>query len=175
MNDLTSTQGIVALAAAGVAVVALLFAVVLAVKLRQLRAAQQVVLGRHGERDLVRHAERLETAFVELRDWVEEVLRRLDERVGAAEHRLEDALSYAGLVRYDAYGEMSGRQSSSFALLDSHRSGIVVSSILHREQARVYVKRVRNGESELELSPEEREAIDTALGTAGSPASQAGT
>jgi Protein of unknown function (DUF4446) len=171
MNDLTSTQGIVALAAGGVAVVALLFATVLSVKLRRLRAAQRAVLGGHGERDLVRHAEWIEKGFVELRDWVEEVLRTLDERVGDAEHRIDRALSYAGLVRYDAYGEMSGRQSSSFALLDSERSGIVVSSILHREQARVYVKRVRHGESELELSPEEREAIDTALTPAGTPAS----
>lgn len=171
MNDLTSTQGIVALAAAAVAVVALLLALALAIRLRRVRAAQQIVLGPHGERDLVAHAERLETAFVELRDWVEEMLTGLERRVGTAEQRIDGALSYAGLVRYDAYGEMSGRQSSSFALLDSARSGIVVSSILHREQARVYVKKVRNGESELELSPEEREAIETALSPAGSAAS----
>jgi hypothetical protein len=66
---------------------------------------------------------------------------------------------------------MSGQQSSSYALLDSHRSGVVVSSILHREQARVYVKRVHNGESELDLSPEEQEAIDAAFSPAGNSAS----
>jgi Protein of unknown function (DUF4446) len=163
MNDLGTTQGIVALAAAGVAVVALLFAVVLAVKLRRLRGSQQVVLGSHGQRDLVAHAERLESGFLELRDWVEDVLRKLDERVGTSERRIDGCLAYSALVRYDAYGEMSGRQSSSFALLDAHRSGIVVSSILHREQARVYVKKVHNGQSELELSPEELEAIDAAF------------
>jgi hypothetical protein len=171
MNDLTSTTGIVALAAAGVAVVALLFAVVLAVKLRRVKAAQRVVLGPHGERDLAAHAQRLEGGFVELRDWVEDIVAGLDRRVGAAEQRIDSCLAYTALVRYDAYGEMSGRQSSSFALLDSDRSGIVVSSILHREQARVYVKRVIRGESELDLSPEELEAIDAAFNPAGSPAS----
>jgi hypothetical protein len=171
MNDLTTTQGIVALAAAGVAVVALLFAIVLAVKLRRLRASQRMVLGEHGERDLVAHAQRLETGFVDLRDWVEEVLGGLDQRVGTAEQRIDGCLAYTSLVRYDAYGEMSGQQSSSYALLDSHRSGVVVSSILHREQARVYVKRVRNGESELELSPEEREAIEIAFSPVGDSAS----
>jgi hypothetical protein len=170
MNDLTTTQGIVALAAAGVAVVALLFAIVLAVKLRRLRASQRMVLGEHGERDLVAHAERLETGFVDLRDWVEEVLGGLDQRVGTGEQRIDGCLAYTSLVRYDAYGEMSGQQSSSYALLDSHRSGVVVSSILHREQARVYVKRVRNGESELELSPEEREAIEIAFSPVGNSA-----
>jgi hypothetical protein len=171
MNDLTTTQGIVALAAAGVAVVALLFGIVLAMKLRRLRASQRVVLGEQGQRDLVAHAQRLETGFVDLRDWVEEVLQGLDQRVATAERRIEGCLAYTSLVRYDAYGEMSGQQSSSYALLDSHRSGVVISSILHREQARVYVKRVRNGESELELSPEEREAIDAAFEPAGNPAS----
>jgi Protein of unknown function (DUF4446) len=171
MNDLTSTPGIVALAAAGVAVVALLLAVSLAVRLRRVRVAQQLVLGPHGERDLVSHAQRLETGFVDLRDWVEEVLASLDRRVGTAEDRIDGCIAYTALLRYDVYGEMSGRQSSSFALLDSHRSGIVVSSIVHRDQARVYVKRVRNGESELELSPEEQEAIETALAPAASPAS----
>jgi hypothetical protein len=171
MNDLTTTQGIVALAAAGLAAVALLVGILLAMKLRRLRASQRVVLGEQGQRDLVAHAQRLETGFVDLRDWVEEVLQGLDQRVGTAEHRIDGCLAYTSLVRYDAYGEMSGQQSSSYVLLDSHRSGVVISSILHREQARVYVKRIRNGESELELSPEEREAIDAAFERAGNPAS----
>jgi hypothetical protein len=164
MDDLGTTQGIVALAAAGVAVIALLLAIVLAVKLRRLRASQTAVLGPQGQqRDLVSHAQRLENAFVELRDWVEEVLAKLDQRVNDNEERIDGCLAYTALVRYDAYGEMSGHQSSSVALLDSRRTGVVVSSILHREQARVYVKQVRNGHSELELSPEELEAIEHAL------------
>jgi len=121
MSDLSSTQGIVALAAGGVAVVALLFATVLAVKVRRLRAAQAVVLGEQGKRDLIAHAQRLECGFVELRDWVEDVLAALDQRVGGAEQRLDGCLAYHALVRYDAYGEMSGRQSSSVALLDARR------------------------------------------------------
>ena len=58
---------------------------------------------------------------------------------------------------------MSGHQSLSIALLDASRSGIVLSSILHRDQARLYVKQVRDGESELKLSPEEEEALALAL------------
>lgn len=162
MDDLTSTAGIVALAAAGVAVVAFLFAIVLAVKLRRMRAAQQAVLG-NGQRDLVEHATRLERGFVDLREWVEDAMHRLDERLGTAEERIDGCIAYSALIRYDAYGEMSGRQSSSIALLDSRRSGVVLSSILHRDQARLYAKPIRNGESEFDLSPEEVEAIETAL------------
>ena len=163
MDELTTTEGIVALAAGGVALVALLLAIVIAVKLRRLRRGQQAVLGEGDQRDLVAHATALETAFVELRDWVEETGRRLEDRMAGADERLDGAIAYRSLVRYDAYGEMSGRQSSTLALLDERRSGIVLSSILHRDQARLYVKQIHEGESELELSPEEREAIDRAL------------
>jgi Protein of unknown function (DUF4446) len=162
VDDLTTTQGIVALAAAGVAVVALLWAIVLAVKLRRMRAAQRTVMG-EGQADLVAHAAQIQEAFVQLRDWVEETAARLEERMATAEERIDGCVAHTSLVRYDAMGELSGQQSSSMALLDSHRTGVVVSSILHRDQARVYVKQVRDGESELELSPEEREAIDAAM------------
>jgi hypothetical protein len=80
-----------------------------------------------------------------------------------AEHRLDEAIAYSGLVRYDAYGEMSGRQSTSIALLDARRNGLVLSSIHHRDQARLYAKQVHEGQPELELSPEETEAIRLAL------------
>jgi Protein of unknown function (DUF4446) len=167
VDDLTTTQGIVALSAAGAALLALIWALVLAVKVRRLRAGQRTVLGQD-ERDLIAHAASLQEAFVQLRDWVEETAQRLERRMGTAEERIDGCVAYTALVRYDAWGEMSGHQSSSMALLDSHRTGVVVSSILHRDQARVYVKQVREGESELELSPEEREAIDAAM--AGPPA-----
>jgi hypothetical protein len=165
VDDLTTTQGIVALAAAGLALVALVWIIVLTVKLRRLRAGQRTVLG-DTERDLVAHAAALQEAFVQLRDWVEETAARLEGRTAAAEDRIDGCVAYTSVVRYDAWGEASGHQSSSLALLDLHRSGMVVSSILHRDQARVYVKQVREGESELALSPEELEAIDTAMARA---------
>ena len=163
MDDLTTTQGIVALAAAGVAVVALLLAIVLAVKLRRLRGAQRAVLGEDGQRDLVVHAQQLEQGFKDMRDWVEESIEHFERRMQATEGRLDGCVAYRSLVRYDAYNELSGHQSSSLALLDAHRSGVVVSSIVHRDQARLYVKQLHEGESEIDLSPEEQEAVDTAL------------
>ena len=162
MDDLSSLPGLVAVGAGAVALLALALAAVLAAKIRGLRRAQSAVLGEES-RDLVAHAARLEAGFAELRDWVEEALERLDGRMEEAERRTDGCLAYRSVVRYDAYGEMSGRQSSSVALLDSRRSGVVLSSILHREQARIYVKPVHEGESEYDLSPEEQEAVETAL------------
>lgn len=163
MDELTSTTGVVALAAAGVAVIALAIAIVLAVRLRRLRAAQSAVLGPHGSQDLVAYVQHVGDGFTDLRDWVESALARVDERLATASERIDGCVAYRSLIRYDAYGEMSGHQSSSVALLDARRSGVVISSILHRDQARVYVKELHEGVPTLELSPEEQEAVDTAL------------
>jgi ATP-dependent Clp protease adapter protein ClpS len=162
VDDLTTTQGIVALAAGGVALIALILAIVLAFKLRGLRRSQSAVLG-DGSRDLIAHSAELDSAFLSLREYVEDALQRLLQQSQAAEARIDECIAYRALVRYDAYGEMSGAQSSSVAFLDKHRSGVVVSSIMHRDQARVYVKEVHEGQSSIELSPEEQQAIDTAL------------
>jgi hypothetical protein len=160
--SLTDTQGIVALAAAAVAVAALLCCVLLALRVRGLRAAQRLVLGSSG-RDLVTHAAELQRDFEQLREYVGDAAQRLDERVGAVELALQGAIAHCALVRYDAYNELSGRQSVSIALLDGNRSGIVLSCIHHRDQARVYAKQVLAGHGELELSPEEAEAVRLAL------------
>ena len=161
-DQLTSTVGIVAIAAGAVAVVALLSALALAVRLSRLRADQRAVLGDRRE-DLVAHAAALQADFAALHEYVEDVAQRLQNRMDGAEQRLDGAISYSSLVRYDAYGEMSGRQSVSIALLDAHRTGVVFSSIHHRDQARLYAKQVVDGRGELELSPEESEAVTIAL------------
>ena len=168
MDLVASAQGIAALVGAAGAAVALIACGALALELRRVRGAQRAVLGDHGQRDLVEYGVELEQAFAVLRAYVEDVAVTLDGRLGEAEIRLEGAIARRALVRYDAYNEMSGRQSLSIALLDDTRSGIVLSSIHHRDQARIYAKQVHAGKSELELSPEEAEAVRLALGGSGS-------
>jgi hypothetical protein len=159
---LSEPQGIVAVAAGAVAVVALLGCLALALSVRRLRSAQRVVLG-ESEQDVVAHAAALEEGFTAMRDYVGDVAEGLQERLAAAELALQGSISHRALVRYDAYNELSGRQSMSIALLDGTRSGIVLSCIHHRDQARVYAKQLHGGQSELELSPEEAEAVALAL------------
>ena len=162
-TSITDTQGIIAIAAAAVALVALLGCAALMLTVHRLRRAQRLVLGEQGERDIVAHAADMQDACEALREYVEDVAARLDGRLAGAETALRGVISHRALVRYDAYNELSGRQSVSIALLDDEQSGIGLSCIHHRDQARVYAKQVRDGHGELELSPEEAEAVRVAL------------
>ncbi len=163
MDQLTTTQGAVGVAGVILALVALATCLLLVLKLRRLQAAQTVVLGEGGSRNLTDHAAELAHEFGALEAGMSEVAQRLDRRMTTAERRIDKAIAHRGLVRYDAYNELSGRQSMSIALLDAERSGIVFSSIHNRDQARLYAKQVRGGSAEIELSPEEADAVRMAL------------
>ncbi len=152
-----------AVVAATLATICLIATSLLAIRLRRMRAAQLVVLGETRREDLVAHAAGLDQAFGDLRQWVQDVAGNLDARMENVEQRLDGAVAHRALVRYDAYGELAGKQSMSLALLDSHRNGVVISSITHRDTARMYCKPVLDGGGEQPLSPEEQEAIRLAL------------
>lgn len=162
MDRLTDAPGIVALVAALLALIALVLLAVLWRRTGAMRRAQRAVLGDE-ERDLVAHAADIERQFKALHEWVIDVVTRVEGRLDGDEQRLDGALAHRAVVRYDAYNELSGRQSTSIALLDARESGVVLSSIHHREQARVYVKQVQDGVSAVPLSPEEQEAVRAAL------------
>lgn len=147
------------MAAAAVGVLSLGLVCLLWLKLRRLRGEQRAVLGDRKADDLVAHGVETRRRVEELSDGIDEISRTLVERMASAEQRLEGSVSRSAVVRYDAFNESSGRQSSSVALIDERGNGVVLTAILQREQARVYAKPVFGGRSELELSPEEDEAM----------------
>lgn len=88
------------------------------------------------------------------------------EAMSAVANRAEaesGALRRFALVRYDAFSEMSGRISFSLALLNDAGDGVAISAITGRTDTRVYAKPIAAGRGEQELSPEERQAVASAL------------
>jgi len=151
-----------ALAAAAVAGVAAGLALVACAllwrRLRRLVAAQQTILG-GSSHDMVDFAVSLQGRIDDLHGAVDEVaagLTRVDRRV-------DGAVSNTAVVRYDAYEDTGGQQSASFAFLDAHRTGIVVTAIQGRDYARIYVKDLDRGKPSVALSPEEQEAVERAM------------
>jgi hypothetical protein len=162
---MTSPNGLyewLALAAAAAGAIALLLLIWIAFSLRRIRRAQKIVLG-GSDRDITRHAESLQRDFIALRDWLDEASGQLDGRMKTVETRLDGAVAHTAMMRYDAFGAMSGRQSSSVALLDEHSNGVVLSAITHRSHSHLYVKQLTEGKSDIELSPEEQQVVDQAF------------
>jgi hypothetical protein len=156
-----SVAGWIAIAAAAIAVVAIGLALALHMRLRRVRRAQVALLG-SGSRDLVDFA-------VSLQGRIDGLHRAIDELAatfGRLERRLDSTVSRVAVVRYDAYENTGGHQSASVALLDSSRSGLVLSAIQGRDYARIYIKELDDGRSAASLSPEEQQAVERAMKSA---------
>lgn len=159
----------VALAAGAPGVIALIVCALLWVRLRRTRAAQQVLLPDGASAGLVDRQAGLQRAVAEVEQGLRD-LQALVERQGEVTERgLRTALRFQGMVRYDAYRDMGGRQSWSIALLDANGNGAVVTSLHARDHARVYMKELADGTPGQRLSPEEQRAVALALGRPAPP------
>ena len=155
----TATQALI-VAAAGVAVAAIGLGLAwwATIRVRRVREAQRTMLG-GGRRDLVEFAVSLQGRIDDLHRAVDEVaagLSRVDRRV-------DGTVTNSAIVRYDAYEDTGGHQSASLALLDSARTGVVVTAIQGRDYARIYMKELDRGKAPVALSPEEQEAVERAM------------
>ncbi len=76
---------------------------------------------------------------------------------------LNTATRGIGVVRFNAFQDTGSDLSFSVAFLDAHKDGLVISSIYGREESRTYAKPVKNGQSQYQLSMEEKEAVCRAV------------
>ena len=72
------------------------------------------------------------------------------------------AVQKVGLVRFNPFADGGGNFSFCLALLDSHNTGAIITSMHGREQNRVYSKKIIRGQSEIQLTGEEQQAFDLA-------------
>lgn len=75
----------------------------------------------------------------------------------------ERCIQKCGIVKYDAFNEMGGKLSFALALLDNNNNGWLMNAMHSREGCFTYVKEIVKGESYVELSEEEAEALDRAI------------
>jgi len=158
MHVSASTAGWIAIGAAGLAAAALLLAFGYWLTLRRVRRDQLVLLG-GGKSDIVDFAVALQGRIDELHRAVDGVVSGL----ARVDRRVDDTVSKTAIVRYDAYENSGGHQSASVAMLDTSRSGVVLSAIQGRDHARIYVKEIDRGHASVALSPEELEAVERAM------------
>jgi hypothetical protein len=137
----------VAVAALGVAAIALLLSVWLALRLRAVG----------GRRSTAQPTDALSLQAAVAAEL--ERLARLEGRVDSLTERGRGAVQHIGVVRFNPFEDTGGNQSFALALLDDRANGIVVSSLHSRQATRLYLKLITDGRSETALSAEENEAL----------------
>jgi hypothetical protein len=96
----------------------------------------------------------------ELREFEEDMMKYC----ALVETRLRSSTRGIGVVRFDAFSGNGdgGRQSFAVAMIDERGDGVIISSILARERARVFAKPIERYESDYELTEEETVALTKA-------------
>lgn len=111
-------------------------------------------------------AESMEETILKLFDrieFLEDAEQKTHRDIKEIKDNLKITYQKTGLVKYDAFREMSGALSYSLALLDKENNGVLITSMYSREGCYTYAKEIANGECKLNLSEEEEEALKQAL------------
>lgn len=113
-----------------------------------------------------KNAESMESRILEFFERIENLESHeqgIEENIQKIKENLKITYQKTGMVKYDAFREMSGALSYSIALLDQENSGILVTSMYSREGCYSYAKEIIHGECKLNLSEEETEALKQAM------------
>lgn len=89
-------------------------------------------------------------------------VEELSDAVKRTKNDMAHSLRHVAVVRFDAYGDQTGRRSFSAAVLDDNGDGIVLTGLQGRTESQTFAKGVTGGHAK-GLSPEETEAISHAL------------
>lgn len=111
-------------------------------------------------------AESLEDTIWKQFDRLEKLEESDHEKEGQIERifeNLQTVYQKTGLVKYDAFREMSGKLSYALALLDKNDNGVLINSMYSREGCYSYVKEIVKGKSSINMSEEEEEALKIAV------------
>lgn len=77
---------------------------------------------------------------------------------------MESTFQKLGIIKYDAFNQMGGKLSFCVALLDENNNGFIINSVHSTEGCYSYTKQIKNGESDIPLGNEEKQALDMAMG-----------
>ena len=84
--------------------------------------------------------------FFERIECLEDAEKKMHKDIRDIKENLKITYQKTGLVKYDAFREMSGALSYSLALLDKENNGILISSMYSREGCYTYAKDIVYGD-----------------------------
>jgi hypothetical protein len=160
MNNIFDSYGMYILIGISVVIVVLLILIIIAfVQIKNFKKKyNKFMLGKDGnslENDIM--------TLYEDNKYMKLSIDKNREDIKALFAKNELALQKVGLVKYDAFKEMGGKLSFALAILDENNNGVIINSVHSSEGCYSYTKRIKNGDSQMALSNEEKEAVERAI------------
>lgn len=110
----------------------------------------------------------LEQAFqkkFENMQFINDKLKEIDVRLNGIDENLLKTYQKVGIVKYDAFKEVGGTLSFVLTLLTKENDGLIMNSMhSNKEGCYIYIKEVKAGEVFVNLSEEEKQSLEQAMG-----------
>ena len=144
---------------AGVILLLLIFDIIQFVKISKIKKRQLAFMEGKDAKSL---EEEITSRFAEIKS-LNERETKSEEDIAKIFKTLENTFQKRAVVRYDAFREAGGLQSFVVALLDEKNNGSILNCVYSSRQGTyVYLREIKEGMSEIELSEEEQQALNTA-------------
>lgn len=142
--------------------VLLLFILVFIVIIRQNNLIKKYHNFMRGEKDVTTMEKMFESRLDEI-EHLEKKNEKIVKKIMEIDQTILGTYQKMAIVKYDAFREMGGNLSFVLAMLDKKNSGFLLNSVHSRDACYTYIKDVDKGSVKVELSEEERQALQEAI------------
>lgn len=87
----------------------------------------------------------------------------ISDRLAAAESKINISFSKIGIVNFDAFDDIKGKQSFALAVLNQYNDGYVITSLYGKSSSNTYIREIKEGKCSIKLLDEEQESINKAM------------
>jgi hypothetical protein len=86
----------------------------------------------------------------------------IEKEINTINTKLKKSIRGLETIRFNPFPDQGSNQSFAIGMLNEENDGLVISSLYSRERMSVFAKPIKNGQSEYELSAEEKKALEKA-------------
>jgi hypothetical protein len=90
---------------------------------------------------------------------VKETQAQINKHLGTVDARLHKSIRNIQTIRFNPFEDAGSNQSFAMSFLNDEGDGVIVSSLYARDRMSIFAKPITNGESEFELTTEEKEVL----------------
>ena len=146
----------------GLCGISLILLILIIIQMNQLSKLKKKYLKFMGEKEVKSFEDKIERIFEENK-YLKDLSEDNKKEIRKINKDMELSYNRVGIVKYDAFKQMGGNLSFSLCLLNERKDGIILNSVHSTEGCYTYVKEIKSGICDLELSNEEKEALIEAV------------
>lgn len=146
----------------GLAGLSLLLLILVIIQMFQIGSLKKKYKKFMGGKDVKSLEKQIEKIFEDNR-YIKELSGENKKDIRTINKELEFSFNKVGIVKYDAFQQMGGMLSFSIALLNEKNDGFILNSVHSTEGCYTYIKEIKSGTCEIDLSNEEKNALSQAM------------